>query len=41
MVDKNEKEMSSDEYLEFALTEQEGYSDEIMNKNAIRQLLKE
>jgi len=41
MVDKNDKEMNSDEYLEFALTEQEGYSDEVMNKNAIRQLLKE
>lgn len=33
--------MNSDEQLEWALTEQEGQSDETMNKNAIRQLLKE
>jgi len=41
LQDKNGSEISPDEYLEMSLKEQEGYSEEVMNKNTIRTLLKE
>ena len=40
MEDKHGLKISSKEYLENALTEQNGISDKIENKNRIRRLLK-
>jgi len=41
MEDEKGNKLTPNQYLEFVLKEQEGYTESIMNKNLVRQLMKD